>query len=108
MTKCSNYRVKDTINIVKKYNNKSGRKDEMSCEMSVVTDKGKEIDGIELKDKAKYNADAHQGALSTVSNYLQLALYAPKDFKTYYEKFIGKRLNKTVIQYDNSGLIAPQ
>ena len=73
---------------------------------AVVT--GKEIDGIELKDKAKYNADAHQGALSTVSNYLQLALYAPKDFKTYYEKFIGKRLNKTVIQYDNSGLIAPQ
>lgn len=108
VTKCSNYRVKDTINIVKKYNNKSGRKDEMSCEMSVVTDKGKEIDGIELKDKAKYNADAHQGALSTASNYLQLVLYAPKDFKTYYEKFIGKRLNKTVIQYDNSGLIAPQ
>lgn len=107
-TKSSNYRVKDTINIVKKYNNKSGKKDEMSCEMSVVTDKGREINGIELKDKAKYNADAHQGALSASSNYLQLAISNLKDFKTYYEKFIGKRLNKTVIQCENAGGIASQ
>ena len=108
VAKCSNYRVNDAITIVKKYNNKSGNKDEISCEMSVVTDTGEEINGIELKDKAKYNADAHQGALSAYSNYLQLAIYNPKEFKTYYEKFIGKKLKKTLIQYENSGLIALQ
>lgn len=106
--KKTNYRVKSASSVTKKYNNKSGKSDEVYYSITVITDKGKEIKDIEIKGKAKFNADSYQEALSDADNYLQTAFSNKPEFKAYLETLVLSKIKTRLIIYENSGLIEPQ
>lgn len=106
--KRANYIVTEALETIKKFNNKSGKPDEIYYSITAVTDKGDVIRNIEIRGKAKFNADSFQEALSFANNYLQTVFKNTSEFKTYLETLVLSKINKTLIIYENSGLLEPQ
>lgn len=103
----ANFKVKSAYSVVYESNSNSNTTSETYIVIDIITESGKNIDGIKIKNKAKINNDSFEEALMTYSNVLQMH-FSKAQFKTFMQSIIIPKLKKTLLKYSYCGFIDTQ
>lgn len=107
LKKITNFSIEDAYTVKHIYNNKCGKNDDVYYVLDLRSITGHTLKKVEIRGSAKNDLNKFQDTLSESGNYYQ-CMFKPDTFKTFVEQFIMPKLKKTVIIYENCGIIEPQ
>lgn len=103
----ANFVVKNAYTVNYIYNNNSNRKPEIYIVINIITDKGKNVEGITIQKNAKISDEKFEESLIDSSNVLQMH-FTKSQFKTFMQTIIIPRLKNTLHKYSNTGFLKSQ
>ncbi len=105
--KKANFTVEEVFDVVHIYNNYSNQDDCHYLSISLKASNGYIKKNIKVSHNAKFDVNKFQENLSQNDNYFQITFTAT-EFKNFMEDCVLSKIEKTIIVYENCGIIKSQ